>query len=229
MKNVLVTGANRGIGLEICRQLGRMGFHIWLTARNAQHGEAAAALLIKERISVSFIQMDVTDPSSVKEAAGIVTSKTSSLDVLINNAGILLSEDQDILTASLHLMEQTFKSNAIGPLLVVQEFESLLKKGSRIINISSGGGSMHGEPGGWSPVYCISKTMLNAITRQLDYAFKERGVSVNSINPGWVKTDMGGSGATRSVAQGAETAVWLATANEIPTGKFILDKQVIPW
>lgn len=229
MKTVLVTGANKGIGYEICRQLLQHDFHVFLTARDKEKGEAATRLLKNNDGQVTFLEMDVSSRESVVNAFNLLKKLTLSLDVLINNAGELFKQDKDILLGDEMLLLRNLQTNAVGPLLTAQVFSSLLKNGSRIINISSGGGSMHDEVGGWAPYYCISKTTLNAITRQLDFSCFIKGVLVNSMCPGWVKTDMGGEGANRTVMHGAETAVWLATAKNIPHGKFIRDKKVIPW
>jgi NAD(P)-dependent dehydrogenase (short-subunit alcohol dehydrogenase family) len=230
MTNVLITGANRGIGFEIARQLGKKGLHVYLTARNQKAGEDAAAKLQQENINVDFVQLDIADLRSVENAAMYVRSQTESLGILINNAAMLSSHDKDLLTVHPAVINETIHTNVFGALQVVQHFAPMLQQGSRIINVSSGGGSMTDPVGGWAPVYCISKAALNALTRHLAYYLHEKNISVNAMCPGWVRTDMGGSGATRSVEKGAETAVWLAT--EAPasyTGKFFRDKKEIPW
>lgn len=229
MKTALVTGGNKGIGLEVCRQLAKAGFEVWLSARNEERGRKAVEQLQQEKLKVSLLVMDVADESSIRRAAEIFSSQAASLDVLVNNAGILQKDDLDILDVPLSLVEKTLRTNTTGPLLVVQAFRQLLKKDSRIINVSSGGGSLDDGPGGWSPVYCISKTALNALTLHLAYALQPEGIHVNAVCPGWVKTDMGGTGANREVGKGAETIVWLAQADVIPDGKFLRDKKVIPW
>lgn len=229
MKTVLVTGANRGIGLGICKHLAALDFRVFLTARNRVKGEAAVEELRENFKNVSFISLDVDSRDSIRDAYQVFRKEAGNLDVLINNAGVLSGKDVNVLSKDELLMARTLHTNAIAPLMVTSEFEPALMKGSRIINISSGGGSMDDEVGGWAPFYCISKTTLNAITRHLDFLLYPKGILVNSMCPGWVKTDMGGPGATRTISQGAETAVWLATAALIPHGKFIRDKKIIPW
>jgi NAD(P)-dependent dehydrogenase (short-subunit alcohol dehydrogenase family) len=230
MTNVLITGANKGIGFETARQLGKKGLHVFLTARNEKAGREAAAKLQNENLNVEFVPLDVTDAASIKKAAASVAAKAPKLDVLINNAAILLDEDENLLTVSPKAVQDIFSTNVFGHLQVVQQFVSVLGTGSRIINISSGGGSMTDPVGGWAPVYCITKSALNAMTRHLAYYLSDKRISVNAMCPGWVRTDMGGRSASRSVEKGAETAVWLAS--EAPaslTGKFFRDKKEIPW
>jgi len=228
-KNALVTGANKGIGLEISRQLAEKGFHVFLTARKPDAGLKAAAKLQKQG-KATFIELDVTEPDSVKRAARELAAAVDHLDVLINNAAIL-EDDGGVLDIDPKEVQKTFETNTLGPLRVAQTLWPLLAKSDsgRIINVSSGVGALH-DMESYAPAYSISKTALNAVTRQLAAALKSKGIAVNSVSPGWVRTDMGGSGAPRSVEQGAEGVVWLAT--EAPpslTGQFIQDRHVIPW
>lgn len=230
MKTVLITGANRGLGFETAIELGRLGYYVFLTARDSQKGEKALNELKKQNSDGMFVQMDVSNERSIQDAFKIVSKKTGKLDVLINNAGISSRDDRNILSIGLEQINNLFSTNVIGPLVVIQIFKPLLKSGSRIINVSSGGGSMTDEVEGWSPVYCITKSTLNAITRHMAYELEDKNIAVNSVCPGWVRTDMGGRGATRPVEKGAESIVWLA--NDAPitlTGKFIRDKKVISW
>jgi NAD(P)-dependent dehydrogenase (short-subunit alcohol dehydrogenase family) len=228
--SALITGSNRGIGFETARQLGKKGFYIFLTARKESEGLKALNKLKQENISGEFIQLDISSMESVLAAAGKVRKKISRLDVLINNAAILLKEDDDLLSVDLKIVSQTIDTNVLGVLRMTQQFTPLLSKGSRVINLSSGGGSMTDHVGGWSPVYCISKSAVNALTRHLAYYMEEKNVVVNAVCPGWVRTDMGGRSATRSVEKGAETIVWLAAEAPLSlTGKFFRDKKEIPW
>jgi NAD(P)-dependent dehydrogenase (short-subunit alcohol dehydrogenase family) len=230
MPTVLITGSNRGIGYEIARQLGARGWHVLLGARDAGAGETAAADLRQSGMQVTFVHLDVDDPAGIARAVEVVRPLAPRLDVLINNAGILLREDRDILTASSEMILQYLQINAVGALQCVQAFRPLLQRGSRVIFMSSGGGSMTDPVEGWNPVYCVSKTLMNAITRHLAHALEPDGIAVNAMCPGWVRTRMGGKGATRPVEKGAETAVWLATeAAENLTGKFWRDRREIPW
>lgn len=227
----LVTGANKGIGLEIARQLAGKGFHVFVTARNRDAGMKAVESLKKANGSVAFVELDVTKPATIQQAAKEVARQVDHLDVLVNNAGIIEDGDNDILTLDPAIVGRTIDTNTLGPLRVAQAFVPLLaKSGSgRIINVSSGGGQLS-DMGTWAPAYCISKTALNAVTCQLVAALRDKGIAVNSMCPGWVRTDMGGSGASRSVEEGADTAVWLAT--EAPrdfTGQFVRDRKRIPW
>lgn len=233
----LVTGANKGIGFEVVRQLARKSFRVFLGARNADAGRAAAEKLRDESgkeghgsSTVSFIEIDVSKLESIHHAAEELSGQSDRLDVLVNNAGILLDDDKDVMSISPETLETTLRTNTLGPLLVSQAFVPLLKKSAapRIVNVSSGGGQLTDSADGWAPAYCISKTALNGVTVQLAAALPE--FAVNSVCPGWVRTDMGGSSATRSVAEGASGIVWLvAEAPQSQTGRFWRDRKVIPW
>jgi len=235
----LVTGANKGIGFEVARQLARKGFRVFLGARNREAGRAAAEKLRREGEKernheghdvVTVLQIDVADAASVERAAEEFSRHSDYLDVLVNNAGILLDGDKDVLTATPETLETTLRTNTLGALLVAQAFVPFLKKSGapRIVNVSSGGGQLAGGADGWAPAYCISKTALNGVTAQLATALPK--FAVNSVCPGWVRTDMGGPNATRSVGEGATGIVWLAVdAPQNETGKFFRDRKVIPW
>ena len=228
-KIALVTGANKGIGFEVVRELARLGLRVFLGARNAKAGRSAAEKLASAG-DVTFLEIDISNPESIRGAAEELAGQTDRLDVLINNAGILLDEDKDALTITPEIFETTLRTNTLGPWLVAQAFVPLLKKSgeARIVNVSSGGGQLEDGADGWAPSYCVSKTALNGVTVQLAAALPQ--LAVNSVCPGWVRTDMGGENATRSVAEGAATIVWLATdAPHHLTGKFVKDRKVIPW
>ena len=228
-KTALVTGANKGIGFEVARELARLGLRVFLGARNAEAGQAAAKKL-KSAGDVTFLQIDVSKPESIRAAAEEISRHTDRLDVLVNNAGVLLDEDKDALSVTPEIFETTIRTNTLGPWLVAQAFVPLLKKSAapRIVNVSSGGGQLEDGADGWAPAYCVSKTALNGVTAQLAAALPK--FAVNSVCPGWVRTDMGGENADRSVAEGAATIVWLATdAPHDLTGKFVKDRKVIPW
>jgi len=167
---------------------------------------------------------------SVERAAEEFSRQADYLDVLVNNAGILLDGDKDVLMITPEAFETTLRTNTLGALLVVQAFVPFLKKSDapRIVNVSSGGGQLADGADGWAPAYCISKTALNGVTAQLAAALPK--FAVNSVCPGWVRTDMGGPNATRSVGEGATGTVWLAAdAPQNETGKFWRDRKVIPW
>lgn len=227
-KTILVTGANKGIGFEIVKQLSKLGHAVILTSRDEHKGLQATNALKSENISAHFIQLDITKEESILSAVEKVNKQVGSIDVLINNAAILVKEDHSLLHTNWPVIQKTIETDALAQLLVTRHFLSVLKKGSRIIMTSSGGGSMTDPVGGWSPAYCISKSMLNAITRHLALEL-EGTATVNAYCPGWVKTDMGGKSAPRTVQQGADTAVWLATVETIATGKFYRDRKIIPW
>lgn len=229
-KTALITGANKGIGYEIARQLGKRGFSVFLTARSSERGLQAIKQLSGEGIHATFVEMDVADETSIRRAFEQVESQTSHLDVIVNNAAVLLDGSYNVIHVPTDIIYQTIHTNSVGPLLVTRIFDSLLKKGSRVINISSGGGAISQGVSTFAPVYCISKTALSGVTLQLSSYYSGKGISVNAVCPGWVKTDMGGKGAHRSVEKGAETPVWLATEAPVDlTGKFFRDKKEIPW
>ncbi len=233
-QTILVTGANKGIGYEICRQLARRGARVFLGARDPARGQAAVESLKAENpaADVEFLLNDVSSTESIDQAVAALRAKTPSLDVLINNAGILDDRDGSILETDLDLLRRTLETNALGPLYLTQKLVPMLAaapNGGRIINVSSGLGQLHDMTDEY-PAYSISKTVLNAITLQLASALKSKNIAVNTISPGWVRTEMGGEGANLSVEEGADTPVWLAT--EAPaslTGQFLRAREPIPW
>ena len=229
-KIALITGANKGIGYEIARQLGEKGYHVLVGARKADAGKLAVASLQKAGASAEFVQIDVSDQASIQKAAKTVAAQFDHLDALVNNAAIM-EDKSNITEVADDLLLRTLKTNTFGPLLVTQAFLPLLTKipGATVVNMSSGLGQLS-DMADTYPAYSISKTSLNAVTRQFAAALRDKGVTVNSVCPGWVKTDMGGANAPRTVQQGADTVTWLVT--EAPrdlTGKFLRDKAVIPW
>jgi len=230
MKTVLITGANKGIGYEVARQLVRKGFHVFIGARNQDAGRKAADKIAKGVGKATFLEIDVSDNSSVTAAAREFAKAANHLDVLVNNAGMIVDGDNAILEISDEVLRKTLETNTLGALRVTHAFVPLLRKSKapRVINVSSGGGQLTGGADGWSPAYCISKTALNGVTSQLATALPK--FAVNSVCPGWVRTDMGGKGATRSLEEGADTIVWLAAdAPQELTGKFLRDRKEIPW
>jgi NAD(P)-dependent dehydrogenase (short-subunit alcohol dehydrogenase family) len=229
VKTALVTGANKGIGREVARQLAAKGFHVFVGARNAKAGRKAAEEIAKQG-KATFLEMDVAYNDSVTTAARDFSNIEDRLDVLVNNAGIIVDGDAAILEISDDLLRKTLETNTLGPLRVTLAFAPLLRKSKapRVINVSSGGGQLIGGADGWAPAYCISKTALNGVAVQLSAALPK--FAVNSVCPGWVRTDMGGGNATRSVQEGADTIVWLASeAPQELTGKFLRDRKEIPW
>ncbi len=231
----LVTGANRGMGLEIVRQLSRLGLIAVLAARDLEKGKVAAAALAAEELDVPIVALDVTDADSIRAAVAEVRGLFGRIDVLVNNAAILkeglLPEDTSVLDVSSDLVNQTFLTNTVGPLRMIQAtVPGMRERGyGRIVNLSSGAGQL-AEMGGGFPAYRLSKSALNALTRITAAELGAHEIKVNSVCPGWVRTDMGGPHATRTVEHGAETAVWLATLPEDgPTGGFFRDMKPIPW
>jgi NAD(P)-dependent dehydrogenase (short-subunit alcohol dehydrogenase family) len=228
---VLITGANRGIGRETARQLARRGFHVVIAARDEVTGREAAKTINTAGGKATFLSLDVSSSASVQAAAGGFSKVAGHLDVLINNAAIYPDRGQTVLTLPRARLEQTFQTNTFGPLEVTQAFLPFLRKAAaaRVINVSSGYGQLDGlSPD--QPSYCLSKLALNGLTLMLARALRADRIAVNSMCPGWVRTDMGGPDADRSVEEGADTAVWLA--DEAPhglTGKFFRDRQEIPW
>ena len=230
---VIVTGANRGIGLEICRQLAARGARVILTARDPEAGKAAAESLSSEGEPVRFHPLEVTDDTSAGVLRDYVEKEFGYCDVLINNAGIIAEGDDSILTVPPGAVEAALTTNTVAPLRLVHVLLPLIRqspRGGRIVNVSSGAGEMVDFDGSWAPAYSLSKAALNLVTRMLAPALTPDGVSINAMCPGWVRTDMGGASAPRDVAQGADTAVWLALdAPASLTGKFIRDRKEIPW
>jgi NAD(P)-dependent dehydrogenase (short-subunit alcohol dehydrogenase family) len=229
-KTVLITGANKGIGFEVARQLAAKGFHVFIGARNREAGRKAAVEIAKDGGKATLLEIDVADNASVTAAAREFSKIADHLDVLVNNAGIMVDGDNAILEISGDLFRKTLETNTLGPLRVTRAFVPLLAKSKapRVINVSSGGGQLTGGADGWAPAYCISKTALNGVTSQLAAALPK--FAINSVCPGWVRTDMGGRNATRSVKEGADTIVWLAAhAPQKLTGKFLRDRKEIPW
>jgi NAD(P)-dependent dehydrogenase (short-subunit alcohol dehydrogenase family) len=226
----VVTGGNRGIGFEICRQLAARGARVVLTARERTAGEAAAKKLAGSERTVWFHPLDVAEGASIETLHDFLKDTYGHVDVLINNAGIIAKGEAPALKVDLATVRQTLETNALGPLHLAQTLVPLLKRGGspRIVNMSSGMGALAGNEGGHA-AYRMSKTLLNAVTAILA-AELAGAVAVNSVCPGWVRTDMGGSNATRDVAEGADTAVWLALdAPAALTGKFVRDHEVIAW
>lgn len=230
-KTILVTGANKGIGLEACRQLARGGFHVLMGCRDVKKGEDACAGIVREGGKAELVLLDVSSESSIGKAAQAVRQKADSLHALVNNAGIFLERDAEGLEFNAADIVRTFETNTLGPLLTARAFTPLLEqaRGAHIVNVSSGMGQLSDMREG-SIGYRISKAGLNAVTRILSAELSDKRIHVNSICPGWVKTDMGGTGASRTPEQGADTIVWLASGEAGPvSGGFYRDRKMIPW
>lgn len=235
----LVTGANRGIGYEIARQLAAQGLTVIMGARDEQGAGAAHKRLIDESLDVHLTLLNVADPTSIQGAMGRIEATFGRLDVLVNNAGIMVDGDIQILELGLGLLQNTLETNVLGPLLLSQAVVPLMTKNKygRIVNMSSTLGALSdiANPDSaytdiQAPAYRMSKTLLNGITVLLAQKLRRDNILVNSVCPGWVKTDMGGPQAPTAPQDAAETPVWLATlADDGPTGGFFRDRQPIPW
>lgn len=236
-KIALVTGGNRGIGLEICRQLAQKGLHVIMGSRSQSKGESAAAPLQAEGLNIEVLALDVDDARSIDQAVAHIQAQHGQLHVLVNNAGVFLDNEDpqrgSVMGIARSTIENTFNTNVYGPLQLIQAVLPLMQSQheGRIVNVSSGMGQLE-NMGGGSTAYRLSKAALNVITRIVDAELDsaQSNIKINSMCPGWVKTDMGGEHATRDVAQGADTAVWLALLDaDGPSGKFFRDRQELAW
>jgi NAD(P)-dependent dehydrogenase (short-subunit alcohol dehydrogenase family) len=230
LRVALVTGANRGIGFEVCRQLATEGFLVLLTARDARKAKAAADALSRAG-RVEPLALDVADANSIAKAAAEVARRHGQLDILINNAGINYDTWETVENADINgMVMETITTNLLGPWRVCQAFLPLLRKSraGRIVNVSSESGSL-AHMGAGPPTYQVTKAALNALTRTLAGELRGSHILVNSVCPGWVATDMGGTGG-RPVAEGAAGIVWAATLpDDGPSGGFFRDGKPLPW
>lgn len=265
-KTALVTGGNRGIGLEICKQLNQLGWQVILCSRDLQKGQKAATMLSNY---IDVQQLDITSEKSIRRLFNIVKRQHEKIDVLINNAALwenayenpikmktkyaikeyfkpiyhllkkakphtknmnMFIDEMSVSNISLDNVKYILETNLFGAWQMTQIFLPLLKKSDngQIINISSGLGSIN-DLSGLYPAYSISKASLNALTIMFSNALKDSKIRVNAVCPGWVKTDMGGQDAPRTVEKGAETIVWLAGLQDSPNGKLFRDKTIIDW
>ena len=228
----IVTGGNRGIGHEIARQLAKNDVHVVIGARDAAKGEQAVAALKKEGAPVSGFALDVNDTHSVRRFVEHVDKHHGAPSILVNNAGVYPeSTDAKVVDTATSIWRETLETNLFGAVRMCREVVPLMAKlrFGRIVNISSGLGQLH-QMGEGSPAYRVSKAALNALTRTLAAEVAGTGILVNSMSPGWVRTDMGGEEAPRSVEEGADTAVWLCLLpSNGPSGQFFRDRKPIPW
>jgi NAD(P)-dependent dehydrogenase (short-subunit alcohol dehydrogenase family) len=227
-KWALVTGGNRGIGFAIAQGLLAKGYKVMITSRSLTNAKQAAEKL-QAMGTVISIELDVTDDRSINQAVETLRQKIDWLDVLINNAGVYPDKGVNILTISRELLDYTMNANAFGAIRMVQACLPFLEKSqdARVINVSSGYGALDGLSAD-VPSYCLSKFALNGATVMLAEALRPKGIAVNVIDPGWVRTDMGGASAPRSPEQGADTAIWLATeASRSMSGKFFRNRKVV--
>jgi NAD(P)-dependent dehydrogenase (short-subunit alcohol dehydrogenase family) len=221
----LVTGSSRGIGREVARQLIEREYDVVVTARKA----ADAARAAKELGARYSHALDTSDATSIGALGGFIESEIGQLNVLVNNAAVLLDEGESIAKVDPAVFEETWRTNTLGPFRMTQRVIPLLRKSGhgRVVNVSSGAGQLS-SMSSYAPSYSTSKAALNAITILFANALRRDHILVNCVDPGWVRTDMGGRSAPRSVAQGAETIVWLATLpDDGPTGGFFHDRKPI--
>jgi NAD(P)-dependent dehydrogenase (short-subunit alcohol dehydrogenase family) len=224
---ILITGATRGIGFAAAMQLAARGAQVIVASRDATRAQSAAEKIGR---NTSWLSLDIDDPDSVSSAAASIAAQYGRLDVLANNSAVLIDHYEGLDQLKPETLAATLKTNVVGTLRISQAMKELLGKSSapRIINVSSGAGQLDGEPQSWAPAYCISKTALNMLTQQLTAAWPD--VMVNSMCPGWCRTEMGGDNAPRSAEEGADTLTWLALdAPHSLRGSFIKDRQAIPW
>lgn len=231
----LVTGANRGIGTAIARGLARLGLLVAMGSRSKESGEAAASSLLDEGLIVSAVALDVTDAASVSAAVAETLRLYGRIDVLVNNAAVLLdgpgSPLSNIASVPPDMARATYETNVLGPLRLIQAVLPVMKRQGygRIVNVSSGAGQL-AEMGAVYPAYRMSKAALNALTRTAAAELAGSPVKINALDPGWVRTAMGGPEAERSVEEGADTALWLATLpDDGPSGGFFRDRKPIAW
>ena len=224
----LLSGGNRGLGLEVARRLAENGYRVVIGSRDPARGEEAARGVGG---GATACQLDVTDPESIERCISTIEERFGRLDVLVNNAGIEGGGwSTSAVDADLDEVRDTLETNLFGAWKLTQAALPLMRRNGygRIVNLSSGMGQLS-DMGGHSPGYRVSKTGLNALTRMLASELADENILVNSVCPGWVRTDMGGPAASRSVEEGADTAVWLATDPEVPSGGFFRDRKPIPW
>ncbi len=232
-KIAIVTGGNRGIGLETAKQLAEKGLTVILTARDSSKGKSIVEDCKKKKLDMHFHELDVTNPESISKLIKFVGKEFGRLDVLVNNAGIFPDENWStpILKTSVDTVREALETNVYGAYQLCQLVVPLMEKNKygRIVNVSSGMGQLSDMEGG-SIAYRTSKTALNVLTRVLAKELGDQNILVNSVCPGWVRTDMGGANAERPVEKGAETLVWLATLPDgAPSGGFFRDKKPIEW
>lgn len=245
-KIALVTGANKGIGLETARQLAQKGIKVYIGARDEVRGKQAEQKLKDEGLDVKFLHLDVDNPETHKSAANTILEQYGKLDILVNNAAVSLdtqnSENRNISNVSetpIEIIKKTFDTNFFNLIQLTQTLLPLIKKSNagRIVNVSSmlGSSTLHSNPESFIyhykiPAYNISKSALNAFTTHLAYELKDTNIKVNAVHPGHVKTDMGGEQAPMEIEDGAKTSVYYATIdNNGPTGGFFFNQDRLPW
>jgi NAD(P)-dependent dehydrogenase (short-subunit alcohol dehydrogenase family) len=230
----IVTGANRGLGLETSRQLARHGYHVLLTSRNEVSGEAAQQMLLNEGLNVSYHPLDVRSDASVEVLVRHLREHHSKLQILVNNAGIFpdpapWESQSSVFQCDMETILEGFDTNTLGPLRLCQALIPLMDGKGRVVNVSSGMGQLS-EMGDCCPSYRLSKTALNAVTRIFSEEMKQTQIKINAVCPGWVRTNMGGKDADLSIAEGAKGIVWAATLpDDGPSGGFFRFGKPIDW
>jgi NAD(P)-dependent dehydrogenase (short-subunit alcohol dehydrogenase family) len=239
-KIALITGANKGIGLETARQLAQQGITVLAGARDETKANQAAEELRKEGLDAHGIVIDVNDTDSIQTAATRIERDYGRLDILVNNSGVMLDDPKKKPSEqSLEVWRKTFETNLFGLVATTQAMLPLLRKSpdGRIVNLSSilGSITLHATPGSpiyemKMPAYDVSKSAVNAFTVHLAYELKDTPIKVNAAHPGWVKTEMGGEGATMEITDGAKTSVALATVGaDGPNGAYLHMDETLPW
>jgi NAD(P)-dependent dehydrogenase (short-subunit alcohol dehydrogenase family) len=229
----VVTGANRGLGLAAAEGLARRGYSVVLTARSASKARAAAEYLAQQDLEVVAHPADVSDPESLERLGRFIDEKFGRVDCIVNNAGISPESDADcsVFDSPLELIERAFRVNTLGALALVRVLVPIMKRrrSGCIVNVSSGMGALADMNGGY-PAYRLSKAGLNVLTRILSDELRTTDIRVNSVCPGWVRTDMGGPSAPRSVGEGVAGILWAATLPaDGPSGGFFRDGHPLPW
>jgi NAD(P)-dependent dehydrogenase (short-subunit alcohol dehydrogenase family) len=227
----LVSGGNRGIGRDVVRQLGERGITVVLGSRDLKRGEEVAAELEAKGLRIVAKQLDIRDEAGVERVARELEEEFRRIDILVNNAGITDPWRGTAEDANFDAVKDVLETNLFGAWRLAKAVIPLMRRNGygRIVNLSSGMGQLS-DMRGHSPGYRVSKTGLNALTRMLASELAGENILVNSVCPGWVRTDMGGPGARRSVEEGADTPVWLATLPDGgPSGGFFRDRKPIPW
>ena len=227
-QNIVITGGNRGIGYGLLKILSDK-HNVIITVRDNKKGQSTIAELGHSKNEINYVVMDVDNSDSVMRAADDIKQKFNNVDLLINNAGILIKEYQlPAMETSEDSILKTFNTNTLGVLRVCISIVPLMVNGSRIINISSGMGQLD-EMNSGSTAYRISKTALNALTKILSNELLSMGIKVNTICPGWVKTDMGGENATLTIEESTTQIVAFALRDNFPNGQFLRHGEIIPW
>lgn len=230
-KVALVTGGNRGIGYELVKQLALNGFHVILASRDPEMGRRAAQTLTESNLDVSFVGMDVDDPKSIRQASITVNERYGKVDALINNAGVYVDGNETLMTQEPSILEKTMATNFFGAYHVIRSFLPLMEKQGygRIVNVSSEYGAMREMSYPGVGAYKLSKLALNGLTR-LVAAEIAGDIKINAVDPGWVRTDMGGPSAPKTPKQAAESIVWLAMIGpDGPNGEFFKDGKRTDW